>query len=227
MNAEGAGAAVSEPLELDAAARALLADAAQWRLIGLLFERPRPMWWGEVARLGGDVEDAGLRAAAAAAHDANEGEYLDVLGPGALSAREVTHVPVIEPGRRLAELGAFYQAFAYQPVTEEPLDHLSVEAGFFAYLRFKQAYALASGDDEHAQVTGEAADAFLAEHLAPCAAGVAHPLLECAVEHLRLVAQVVAARVGPPRVLSHVMGDDDEGCGLTCGVAAPEAEPVP
>lgn len=221
-----AAGAAPTALELDAPARARLHEAAEWRLIGLLFERPHGAWWDEVTRLASEVDDPALRAAAEAARDASEGAYLDVLGPGALSAREVTHVPAIQTGRQLAEIAAFYEAFAYRPATEEPLDHLSVEAGFFAYLRFKQAYALATDDDEHAQLTGEAAAMFLAEHLAPCAAGVAHALGASDVEHLRLVAQALAARVGPPRERPRPPADADEpeGCALACG-ALGEAAP--
>lgn len=214
-----AGAAVDVPA-LDAEARARLGEAAEWRLIGLLFERPRAEWWGLVARLAGEIEDPRLRAAGEAAHDASEGVYLDVLGPGALSARAVAYVPSVQPGLHLARLAAFYEAFAYRPAGEDPPDHLAVQAGFFAYLRFKQAYALANGDAEHAQVTAEAAESFRAEHLVPCAAGVAHALAQCNIEYLRLLGQAVAARVGPPRTRPRPPGADDleEGCGMNCAL---------
>ena len=72
------------------------------------------------------------------------GAFLALLGPGGpVSAREIGHRPVADPGHLLATLQACYQAFAYAPVTEEAPDHVSVEVGFMAYLRLKQAFALA------------------------------------------------------------------------------------
>ncbi len=60
----------------------------------------------------------------------------------------------------LAELQAFYRAFAYQPVTEEPPDHVAVQAGFVGYLKLKQAFARACAERDAADVVRWAAERF-------------------------------------------------------------------
>lgn len=200
---------------LDAPARAWLAEAAEWRLIGRLLEIPRGDWGRDVAALAAEVGDAGLVAAAAAAEGAAEGDYLEALGPGGrVSPREVAHVPLAQPGLLLGDVAAFYDAFAYRPALAEPLDHVAVEAGFLSFLRLKQAYARTQGDEERAAIAGEGAARFLGEHLRPLAAAVAHGLRESQVPHLRLLAAELTRRVGPhrPRVLLAPEVDDDAGC---------------
>lgn len=203
------------PLALAPASHALLAEAAEWRLISRLLEIPRGDWGRDVAALRAEVGDAGLASAACASEGASEGDYLAALGPGArVSPREVAHVPLAQPGLLLGDVAAFYEAFAYRPSLAEPLDHIAVEAGFLSFLRLKQVYALAQGDDERAQIAGEAAARFLSEHLRPLAAAVAHGLRETHVPHLRLLATELTRRVGPhrPRVLLAPDVDDDAGC---------------
>ena len=104
-------------------ARALLRDAAAWRLTALLFERPQRTWHDEVAQLVGEVDDAELRTAAQLAADATEGGYLATLGPtGLASPREVSHAGMRDPGQLLAELVAFHQPFG--SLVSEPTVHL-------------------------------------------------------------------------------------------------------
>jgi len=77
-----------------------IAHAAEWRLLGLLFERPRDAWRREVANVAQEVADAALSGAAAGAQDATEGHYLAMLGPGgAVSPREVKYRSFEDPGR--------------------------------------------------------------------------------------------------------------------------------
>ena len=47
-----------------------LGAAAEWRLLSLLFSRPREGWYGEVSSLAEEVGVEGLREAARAAFDA-------------------------------------------------------------------------------------------------------------------------------------------------------------
>ena len=196
---------------------ALLAEAAEWRLIALLLERPRAGWHREVAALAAEVSNPALRAAAHAANAATEGEYLQVVGPGGLvSPREVTYRTFEDPGRVLATLSAAYAAFAYQPRVEDPLDHLAVEAGFVGYLFLKEAFATECGDDEAASTTAAAREGFLEAHLT-----VGHPFAArfaaAGGTYLASVAQVLAARV--PEHLAPVgpgAGDTMLACG-TCG----------
>jgi len=123
--------AVAEPRLQDT-----LRQAAEWRLLGLLFERPREGWKREVEALRVEVADPEIRIAAElAGQEGTEGIYLALLGPGgAVSPREVTYRGMQDPGHILADIEAFHEAFAFHPDTEEPPDHLAVEAGFSGIL---------------------------------------------------------------------------------------------
>jgi nitrate reductase assembly molybdenum cofactor insertion protein NarJ len=200
----------------------LLGDATAWRLLGLLFERPREGWWQEVKVLSLEVSDPAIKAAADAAHEeANEGLYLALLGPGApVSLREVTYRGMEDPGRILADLSAFYEAFAFQPETEEAPDHLAVEAGFLGYLCLKQAYAWARGNAEEAEVAAQAATRFRDAHLATFAWPIAERLDKIGVRYLPLAASALAHRSGPcrdtaPKIPAPHPHCDD--CPMECG----------
>lgn len=184
---------------IPADAEALLRQAAAWRLIGLLLECPGPDWMKQVLALGRDCDDPRLQSAAVAAQtEASEGLHHSLFGPGGpVSPREVTYSGGVQFGYLMAELNAFYRAFAYAPTTMEPLDHLSVEAGFMAYLGMKRAYALASGDTEHATVTQEAASNFCSTHLALMVEPIARALEVGGPPYLVLVGQALYERVGP------------------------------
>jgi len=172
-----------------------LRQAAAWRLNGLLLERPRAGWIEDVEALAREVADAGLGAAAQAARAATEGEYLSLLGPGgAASPREVAYRTMEDPSRLLADLSAWYEAFAYRPRAEDPPDHLAVEAGFVGYLLLKEALALSAGDQEAAETTAEARARFLEERLAPFIEGLAGRL-EGTGGHLELAARALRSRV--------------------------------
>ena len=152
------------------ATEALLAQAAAWRLASLLFERPRPLWHGEVAELAAEVNQPELRRSAAEAKEATEELYHRFFGPGGMiSPREVSYCGMEDPGQVMAQLAKFYQAFSFAPCREECIDHISVEAGFVGYLFLKQAYAQMQGDAESAVVTEDARKRFVSEHLQRCA----------------------------------------------------------
>jgi len=200
----------------------LLGDATAWRLLGLLFERPREDWWQDVEMLSREVSDPAIKAAADAAHEeANEGLYLALLGPGApVSPREVTYRGMEDPGHIIADLSTFYEAFAFHPETEEAPDHLAVEAGFLGYLCLKQAYARARRNDEEAEVSAQAETRFRDAHLATFAWPVAERLEEAHVCYLSLAASALAHRSGPRRdtapsvPIPHPTCDD---CPMECG----------
>jgi molybdopterin-guanine dinucleotide biosynthesis protein A len=174
----------------------LLREAAAWRLASLLFERPTPVVLCEIAALARETEDTLLSEAAASSAEGTEGLYLALLGPGGpISPREVTYRPLEDPGRVLSDLMAAYEAFAYRPRTEDPIDHAAVEAGFAGYLKMKESYALAKGDAEAAAVTGEAFESFLRDHLAPLAAGIAGRLAGSGT-YLERASAALAARTG-------------------------------
>jgi hypothetical protein len=195
-----------------------IAEAARWRLLGLLLERPRPSWRAEVAALVPEVDDAALAAASTRALAAHEGEYLALLGPGGVaSPREAGHCGFGDPGWVLSELTRHYEAFGYAPRTEDPLDHVAVEVGFVAYLHLKEALALSCEDEEAAAVTRAARDAFLAGHLASIATSLA-AALDGAPSYLADVTRALAARVPPGA--QRAAADADPlagGCGA-CGL---------
>lgn len=213
---------------MDARVRALLQEAAEWRLIGLLFECPTGPWREEIAALARDVDDPLLRSAAAlATEEASEGLYHSTFGPGGPAPpREVTYVKAIQLGSLLAELAAFYEAFAYRPATRESPDHVSVESGFVGYLRLKEAYAVTRGDGEHAAVTAEASATFLRDHLSAIAEPLAASLGASGLVYLAETARALADRVGPPPaaagaspqtgrvlpVIQPLVDDDDMTC---------------
>ena len=105
----------------------LLLEAARWRLLGLLFERPRDGWRAEVRGLAAEVDDPRLQTATNEIADFGEGAYLAVLGPGgSVSPREVGYRPMGDPGKILSGLRTVYEAFGYRPRAEDPPDHVAV-----------------------------------------------------------------------------------------------------
>lgn len=195
----------------------LIAAAAEWRLIGLLLERPRPGWREEIAALAAEVRDGGARGAAATVAGATEGEYLRLLGPGgSVSPRQVTYRPFEDPGRILADLAAVYRAFAFQPRTEESIDHVAVEAGFVGYLFLKEAFARARGDADAADMTAAARASFIDAHLAAMATPFAQRVSAAGPSYLSRPAAALASRV-PVRDAPRAPPPSDApgGCGTS------------
>jgi hypothetical protein len=153
--------------------------------------------------------------------EAGEGLYLALLGlGGAVSPREVTYRGMEDPGRIIADISAFYDAFAFQPVTEDAPDHLAVQAGFLGYLCLKEAYARARGNDDEAEIVANAAARFRETHLATFAWPVAERFGKTDVRYLRLAASTLARRSGPRQdtkasgKISLRLCDD---CSIECG----------
>jgi hypothetical protein len=200
--------------------RARIAEAAEWRLIGLLLERPRGSWHAETATLGGEVADRELRAVVAATSAAKEGDYLHVLGPGGLvSPREVTYQPFADPGQLLAQLATCYDAFAFRPHVEEPLDHIAVEVAFVSYLLLKEAFARARGATPASATTAHARRSFVERHLAPFAATFVQRLESAGPSYLLPIARCLVTRVPAhsPRALRVPADDPQDVCGA-CGI---------
>lgn len=63
----------------------------------------------------------------------------------------------------LADLGGFYRAFGLEE-SGERVDHVSVELEFLHVLAYKRAWAVEHEESEHAEVCGEAEEAFLRDH---------------------------------------------------------------
>lgn len=212
---------------LGAAEGELLAEAAEWHLLSLLFACPAAPWREQVTQLAREVADPVLRATAEQAlTEATEGLYHSIFGPGGPApAREASYNNSIQLGYLLSELTAYYGSFAYQPATQEPPDHVSVEAGFVGYLRLKQAYALANSDHESAAITAEGAQNFIARHLSSIAAPLAAALAALRVDYLAEASQNLLRRVGPTQSRPAVAAVADlEGCG-PCGLQTQSTEP--
>jgi TorA maturation chaperone TorD len=92
-----------------------------------------------------------------------------VLGPGGLPSCESSFDKAALAGRGplLAAIGGYYQAFAYEPDAREREvpDHIAVELDFLAYLAFKGAFAAEAQLTEELEVTTQAYDAFMRDHL--------------------------------------------------------------
>ena len=180
-----------------------LREAGEWRMLGLLFECPGPLWRERIHALAQEVSDPVLRSAAeAAGEEASEGDYHYIFGPGGPApAREVSYHETIQLGYLISELMSYYEAFSYHPATAEALDHVSVEAGFVGYLRLKEAFGIANGEFEAAGVARNAAKDFVRDHLSCVAQPLATSLAASGVAYLAAAGKALLARVGPPRTL--------------------------
>jgi nitrate reductase assembly molybdenum cofactor insertion protein NarJ len=146
------------------------AESLSFRLLGLLLERPRRGWYEEIDGLAREARDPDLRQAAAAAAGASEERYLALLGPGGkVSPRAVAYIGMEDPGKHLTQLMELYQAFGYDPLAEDPPDHVAVEVGFAAFLSLKAAHAAAVEDPDALASAQQIRGRFLAEHLHPLA----------------------------------------------------------
>jgi nitrate reductase assembly molybdenum cofactor insertion protein NarJ len=205
---------------LGALERKLLSEAAEWRLLSILFEYPSAGWKERLCAVAADVTDGVLlQAAGWAKEQASEGMHHSIFGPGGpVSPREATYSNGVQLGYLMAELNAFYAAFGYSPRTAEAADHVAVETGFLAYLRLKQAYASASGSEAEALIAQEAAAEFLEQHLRSLAEPVASGLESVAPPYLALAGRALLDRAGtrPPPVL-RVLTEVDENIDA-CGV---------
>ena len=153
--------------ETEARQQSLLRDAAEWRLLGMLLECPTNDWPAQTSALAQEVEDTALQSAVASAQEeAGEGLYHSIFGPGGPAPpREVSYRDWTQPGYLLAELSEYYRAFGWQPALAEAPDHIAVEASFVGYLRLKEAYALSCANQEQAEITAQAAQQFITDHL--------------------------------------------------------------
>lgn len=145
-------------------------EAANWRLVALLLQRPHAGWWRETEALSAEVDHPGLKEVVAGSRDAAEGGYLRVFGPGGtVSPREIAYRQKDDPGKVMADIAGIYRAFSFQPMDEDPVDHICVEANFAGYLCLKEAYALAEGKLEAAEIVSGGLDKFLLDHVQPFA----------------------------------------------------------
>lgn len=207
-------------------ATTLLNEAAEWRLLSLLFDCPQGDWFRQVTVLGEQIADERLsKAARAAQKEASEGLFHSIFGPGGPApGREVSYRGWVEPGQLLSEISAYYDAFGFKMTTNEVPDHVAVETGFVGYLRLKELYARECGDDENAGITADSANSFIENHLAKYSEKLNSLLAGSGIEYLELAADGLFKRVGPDKDKSKlreaaipILAQDDETM-FECGV---------
>src|SRR5688572_21854100 len=86
-----------------------------------------------------------------------------------------------------------------QLLRTKPLDHVSVEAGFMSFLRFRQAFAITNDSEAEATVAAEAANRFPEEHLSNIAEPLSYALHHSGEPYLALAGKALLCRVGPAR----------------------------
>ena len=172
MDTSGAASGARAVADRKPALRAWLERAVCWRCASTLFRAPTADGLSELRVLLPMLPDEARDAVAgvlAVSLDTWEHEFHRVLGPGGLPACESSFDRAALAGRGplLAAIGGFYQAFAYEPHAREREvpDHIAVELDFLAYLAFKSAFAVDAQMQEELEVTTEAYDAFLRDHL--------------------------------------------------------------
>lgn len=216
---------MSAHASVDPRVRDRLREAATWRLLGRLFECPDPTWQAEIDALARELGDEDLLAAVtAAAGVATEGQYHSTFGVGGPAPpREASYHETVELGSLMSELAVCYEVFGYRPQLAEPLDHVAVEAGFVAYVKFKQAYAEARGDREQADAAARAASRFITDHLGMIATPLADLLATSHLDYLARASRALVARVGPRPATTRLpmlrtIATDDEGSDFECAV---------
>jgi TorA maturation chaperone TorD len=169
-----------------------------------------------------EVADAELQSAAHdALEEAGEGLFHYTFGPGGPApAREATYHQTVQLGYLMSELQAYYNAFAFQPVTAEAPDHVSVETGFIAYLKMKEAYALACQDEERAATASESAKRFIEDHLTNLAQPLAERLEGSGIRYLATASAALLRRVNPAKVvpsLLPILQEEPQEGAFACG----------
>jgi TorA maturation chaperone TorD len=130
---------------------AWLARAAGWRFGAHLFKEPNATAPGELPPLVRLLPSALQTAAAALAAeaDARNELYFSVLGPGGCPATESAYdlAAMANRGPLVAEVSAFYEAFAYPARLPSDLapDHVVTELDFMGFLALKVAFAQHEG----------------------------------------------------------------------------------
>ena len=85
---------------------------------------------------------------------------------------------------KLADVAGFYEAFGFElsPELGERPDFIGAELDFARLLLLKQAYALAKGWNEQADITGDSLDLFMSAHIVEWVPKLCYALNELAVD---------------------------------------------
>ncbi len=214
------------PVETESCAPAVrdaLVKSADLRLIGLLLERPSPARQRHVTALASECGDEALRAIAKVLTDVDDPSYHSVFAPGGpISPREAAYLGRRDPGRAMSEVSELYAAFGYKPLAGEPVDHVAVETGFLSWLWMKEAYAVAQGNHEAAEVTAAARKTFIEEHLSVLANGLAKRAEGAPAPELPGLASALVARVGAAPLTEAELDGIEEEDDLSCGACPGE-----
>ncbi len=192
----------------------LLREAAEWRVLELLFQCPSPEWRDRITELRPDCGDADLALAIDIALEiGTEGAYHSIMGPGGPApAREASYIDTMQLGYLMSELNAIYDAFGFHPETFEIADHVSVQAGFMGFLRLKQAFAEAAKQDEQAVLVRDCAAAFLRDHLSHIGQPMSAALEACGYDYLVLTGKALLRRTGPAeKRVFEILNQESEG----------------
>jgi TorA maturation chaperone TorD len=178
-----------------------------------------------------DVPLAGLaREARAAAEAALAGEYVALFDGAARCAPcEGAYGPPQMAGKaaQLADIAGFYAAFGLAPSDGHPQveDHIATELEFMSALAVKEAWALAEGHRDRAEITADAAIAFFKDHLGRWAPAFATelgatseaPYYQAVAALVRVWLEVEAKRLGvAPSPLTPTPAGRAEGEPFVC-----------
>jgi TorA maturation chaperone TorD len=139
-----------------------LTRAGVWRFGAKLFQEPGGLRVEELQSLVPLLPASLKDSAAILAADANARNdfYFTVLGPGGCAATESAYdlAAMANRGPLIAEVSAFYDAFAYPPRLTSGLapDHIVVELDFLGYLALKVAHAIVEGQHAERETTEQA-----------------------------------------------------------------------
>jgi TorA maturation chaperone TorD len=147
-----------------------LEQAAAHRVLSIFFSTPSDDLLAELRTLApevpDDLADAAARASRASARDL-QGLYHRVLGPsGRVPDSECAYDVNTAGGSGplIADLAAFYRAFAYD-AGGAPAEQIATELGFLGWLSLKSAYARVEASSAHMERVDQARRAFLRDHL--------------------------------------------------------------
>jgi len=205
----------------------LLQQAVLWRALALLFESPEPWRLEELEQIQEQLDDEDLQQAINVMREMTGSQYIDTLGPGGLvSPREVAYRGREDPGRILADIASFHEAFLFHAQAQDPQDHVARECDFVSYLFLKEAYARAQGNDDAATICREGRDGFFREHLRTFVAPMEQRLAATQHPVLAPAARTLHALVGDPEASptleEGVAGELDD---LNCGGCALQDPP--
>lgn len=147
-----------------------LQRSAGWRVASLLFQEPDTARAAELNALAVVVPEPVRAGAQQLAEETalRADDYFRVLGPGGCPASESGYdrAAMANRGALIADVAAFYEAFAYPPRLTSDLapDHIAVELDFLGFLALKIAFAVHDGGAEQSEVARAAYVEFLEQH---------------------------------------------------------------